>query len=227
VTVAESKLSQNFVAEIIGPAGAGKTSLSHLLRGSADIRAGLSVWRLSPALLALSIFSSLPNVVALCRSSKRVGWDDVKLVIQLNALRRLLHRESSKGYQTLLLDEGTVFALAKLYSFGPGHTTPDDSDLWMQDLFNNLAPLLDAVIWLDAPDSVLARRIRQRDKPHRLKHGSDAEIREHLAGYRESFEWVVSELSRRNALKVFRFSTDQEPLEEIAAQVLAQARVRV
>jgi len=219
-------MSGSFVAEIIGPAGSGKTSLSRLLHRG-DVRVGLSVWGLPPVLLALSTFASLPTLFALGRSPKRVGWDDVKLVIQLNALRLLLHRESLKGYQTLLLDEGTVFALAKLYSFGAGHTAPDDSDLWMQGLFDRLAPLLDAVIWLDAPDAVLAQRIRQRDKAHRVKGESDAEICKHLAAYRKSFEWIISELSRRNGIKVFRFSTDQASLEEIAAQVLAQARVRV
>lgn len=225
MSVRGRELSQSFVAEIIGPAGAGKTSLSHLLRRGKDVRGGLSVWRLPITLLAVSALWSLPNLLALCRS-RSFGWEDVKLVIQHNALLRLVRRESSKGYQALLLDEGTVFALAKLSAFGHKNVVADGSDRWMQSLFNRLAPMLTAVIWLDAPDTVLAKRIRERDKPHRMKYVSDAEIRDHLALYRKSFEQVVSQLRQRSGLKVFRFSTDQEPLEAIAQKVLS-ASVKV
>jgi shikimate kinase len=221
------RLSQTFVAEIIGPAGAGKTTLSHLLRAGADVRTGLSLWRLPKALLAMSALSSVPTFLALCRSPTRLGWEDIKLVIQLNALRMLLKRESSKGYQALVLDEGTVFALAKLHAFGDEQVETGNADFWMREPFSSLAPMLDAVIWLDAPDAVLARRIRERKKPHSVKHGSDAEIQEHLGRYRESFELVVAELEKRNGLKVLRFRTDEESLADIAAKVLSQAHLGV
>ncbi len=216
----------NFVAEIIGPAGAGKTSLSQLLRRGQDVRSGLSVWGLPPTLLGISAFYSMPNLVALCLQRKCFNWEDLKLVIQHNALLRLLNTESTKGYQALLLDEGTVFALAKLRAFGTQTVTAGD-DHWMQSLFNKVASRLNAVIWLDAPDAVLARRIRERDKPHRMKAGSDAEIENHLSLYRKSFERVVAELSKRNGLKVFRYRTDEVSLEEIANKVLLEARAQV
>ena len=184
------------------------------------------MWGLPPALLATSAFSSLPNIFAICRSRRRFDWEDLKLVVQHNALLRLIHRESAKGYEALVLDEGTVFALAKLGAFNQGMDVIKPGH-WMHNLFNRQASLLNAVIWLDAPDEVLARRIRERDKPHRIKNGSYAEIQNHLALYRESFEQVVSELGKRNGLKVFRFSTDLVALEEIAAKVLSQARAGV
>jgi broad-specificity NMP kinase len=226
VIVVSSEL-RSFVAEIIGPAGAGKTTLSHLLRVGADVRTGLSLWRLPKALLAVSALSSMPTLLSLRRIPSRVVWDDIKLVIQLNALRLLLQRESSKGYQALVLDEGTVFALAKLHAFGDEQRASSDSEFWVRSHLNRMAPMLDAVIWLDAPDTVLARRIRERKKPHTIKHRSDAEVQEHLGRYRESFERVVSELEKHNGLKVLRFRTDEEPLEDIAAKVLSQARLAV
>src|SRR5688572_9864778 len=172
-----------FTAEIIGPAGAGKSTLAGLLRGSdATIRTGLSIWGLPLHLLGASTFSSLPDLVSLF-GRRRFSLEDLKLVIQINALRRLLRRESEKGYQALVLDEGGVFGLAKLRAFGAG-SAGSDSISWMSSLFNQVGPTLDAVIWLDAPDAVLARRIRERDKPHRTKYLSEAEMCEHLARYR-------------------------------------------
>ena len=210
-----------FTAEIIGPAGAGKSTLAGLLRGrSATIRTGLSIWGLPLHLLGTSTFSSLPDLVSLF-GRRRFSLDDLKLVIQINALRRLLRRESEKGYQALVLDEGGVFGLAKLRVFGAGSAS--DSTSWMSSLFNQVGPTLDAVIWLDAPDAVLARRIRERDKPHRTKNLPEAEMCEHLARYRVAFERVMAELTQRNAVKVIKFRTDREPLEDIANQILAGA----
>ena len=222
-------LRKTLIAEIIGPAGSGKSSLSLLLRKADNVRTGLSVWRLPFTLLATSAFLSLPHLVVLCRRRRGRSWENLKLVIQHNALLRLISRESAKGYEALVLDEGTIFALAKLRAFATevGATDSDDSDTRMNNLFDGQASLLNAVIWLDASDDVLARRIRERDKPHRVKNGSDAEIQNHLARYRDSFEQVVSELSKRNGLKVLKFSTDTVPLEEIAATVLSQARAGV
>jgi shikimate kinase len=219
------ELEHRFVAEIIGPAGAGKTSLSRLLQQSEDIRSGLSVWRLPGWLLAVSAFLSIPKLLTLYCLHRCLGWGEVKLVIQLNALRLLLHLESAKGFPTLLMDEGMIFALSKLDECGRERSTSHSQDKVLHFL-NPTTKILDAVIWLDAPDEVLAQRIRERAKPHRIKHQSDADIQEHLDSCRKSFEKIVAELNRSNDLKVIRFSTDKEPLEQIAAQILSHARLR-
>ncbi len=223
---ANLRMARPFTAEIIGPAGSGKSTLTGLLRGrDATIKTGLSIWGLPLTLLATSTFSSLGGLLALFGHGS-FSLEDVKLVIQINALRRLLRREAGKGYQALLLDEGGVFGLAKLRAFGSDDATTN-SISWMKSLFNQVGPTLDAVIWLDAPDAVLARRIRERDQPHRTKHLSEAEIFEHLGRYREAFERVITELTERNAVKVIKFRTDREPLEEIAKQILDGARSHV
>ncbi len=80
---------------------------------------------------------------------------------------------------------------------------------------------LDAVVWLDAPDEVLARRIRGREKPHRMKACSDEEISAFLARYREAYEGVLSELRAASGLKVIRVSTDAGTPEQIAEEVLS------
>ncbi|MFN2516047.1 MAG: hypothetical protein ABR556_07515 [Pyrinomonadaceae bacterium] len=218
-------MEQRFVAEIIGPAGAGKTTLSRLLQQSEDVRGGLSVWRLPSWLLAVSAFSSMPKLLALYSMHKCLGWGEVKLVIQLNALRLLLHLESAKGFSTLLLDEGMIFALSKLDECSRGRAGAHSHDEALRFL-NPPTRMLDAVIWLDAPNEVLARRIRERAKPHRMKHESDAQIQEHLASCRKSFEKIVAELNQSNGLKVFRFSTDEESLEQIAVKIFSHARRR-
>ena len=220
--------SRSFVAEIIGPAGAGKTTLTQLLRNRKNVRVGLSVWKLPLWLLTVSALSSLPDLFTFCRRREHLNWDDLKLVIQHNALLRLISRERAKGYRALLMDEGNVFALAKLRAFGSDAVKRNEAGS-MQNLVSKVVPTLDAVIWLDAPDRVLAQRIRERNKEHRMKDKSDLEIKEHLSLYRSSFEGIVDDLRKRNGsgLQVFRFSTDQQPLEQIADTVLLQTGGRV
>lgn len=215
---------KSFVAEIIGPAGSGKSTLTQVLRHNQTVRAGLSVWRLPLPLLLRSAFLTLPTLLRLY-AYPRLRWDDLKLVIQHHALLQLLRRERTAGHAALLLDEGNLFAIAKLRAFGRNGATTDGCEPWLQKLLAATAPELDAVIWLDAPDSILARRIREREKNHRMKHKSDAEIENHLSLYRSSFERVVEELRKRNrdGIKIMRFSTDQLPVEQIADSIMAQA----
>ncbi len=224
-------MKQRVVAEIVGPAGAGKSSLTEVLRErDGNMRTGLSVWGLPPTLLCLNAVLSIPRFVGLYRSRGRIRRDEIKLIVRLSALHQLLGRESSKNYRTLLLDEGTIFALVKLLAFGDkpksngngnGHGRSNHLDAWTQSLLNRWARRLDAVIWLDAPDEVLAERIRSRGKAHRVKDKSDAEIYAFLARYRDSYERVISELTARHGLKVIRFSTEHQSLEEMADQILA------
>lgn len=216
---------QQLVAEIIGPAGAGKSTLSRLLEGrDRTMRTGLGVWGLPLSLLVLNLLLLPPTLFRLYRTWRWLQWDEIKQLVRLNALDQLLDQEASKDYQTVLLNEGAVFTLAKLHAFGRGGSPIRRAENWSQIVFKQWATTLDAVIWLDAPDHVLAQRIRTRDKPHRMKDCSDQEIYEFLARYRSSYERVVSALTAHHGPRVIRISTDRESPNQIADKLLAGVR---
>ena len=218
-------LRRPFVAEVAGPAGAGKSTLARVLGGlGAGVRTGVGVWGLPLPLLAAGAASSLPR---LARARRQLGWDGAGLVVRLCALHRLLGRAEVGGDEAVLLDEGAVFALAKLGAAGSNRATGEadggatgESGAWAFRLLAGWAARLDAVVWLDAPDAVLAERIRRRDKPHRMKESSDAEVYEFLARYRAAYGRVLSELTRRQGLRVLRLSTERESAEGVAGRVL-------
>jgi shikimate kinase len=209
-------MSRTLVAEIVGPAGAGKSTLARAIkRSGAGVRAGLSVWGLPKRLLLASACASLPQLVGLWCGGRPVGLEEAKMIVRLKALGRRIGRESSRRHKLLLLDEGTVFALAKLRARADGGVGR------LRDLVERCAGNLDAVVWLDAPDAVLARRIRERDKPHRMKACTDEEIAAFIARYRAGYEWAVAEMCARRDLKIIRVSTEGETPERVAEQVLS------
>ena len=219
------QLRERLVAEIVGPAGAGKsTLLCALNRRDRRIRTGLGVWGLPRSLLVFNALLTLPFILRLCRARRRrLSWREVELWVRMRALSQLLRRELSKGdASALVLDEGAVFALARLRAFDPeGFDTTGGFDPGTRALLEEWARRLNTIIWLDAPDATLAARIRTRRKPHRVKRAGDAELSEFLARYRATYERILSELAVRYGLKVIRFSTDEETLEKIAEKVLA------
>lgn len=213
-------MQQRLVAEIVGPAGAGKSTLAETLRRRDPmIRTGLSVWGLPLSLLVLNAFSSLPTFPGLFRR-RRSCWAKFALVVRLNALHQLLGRKRGSE-KTLLMDEGAIFALVKLHTFDLESIESGRVEEWTNCVLDRWAETLDAVIWLDAPDAVLTKRIRERHKWHRVKDRTDVEIHQFLAHYRRSYEQVISELSARCNLKVIRLSTEEHSLERIAEETLA------
>jgi adenylate kinase family enzyme len=216
-------MQQRVVAEIIGPAGAGKSTLVQALRRrDPHIRTGLSVWGLPPSLLVSNAFLSLPALPALFRRRGLSCLNELSLVVRLNALHRFLTRANSQG--TLLMDEGAIFAIVKLHGFNRESADAPLLEACTKVALDRWARTLDVVIWLDAPDAVLVRRIRERHKWHQVKDRTDVEIRQFLAHYRRSYEQIIAELSARGKLRIIRLSTERDQPERIAEEILVGIR---
>jgi hypothetical protein len=211
------------LAEIIGPSGAGKSALSALLnRPGSGIRAGVTIWKLSRPLLAGSLLLSLPALVRLRLGDPELSYEEAKQIVRLRAFGRYLGASRGERDAALLFDEGAVFALSQLRSGRLRYSARLAG--WEEKVLASWAASLDAVIWLDAPDEVLIARVRSRAKAHRMKERPDAEIVEFLARYRSAYEMVVERLRRGGRLRVLRFDTAADSLEEIAGRLQFLAR---
>jgi hypothetical protein len=83
------------------------------------------------------------------------------------------------------------------------------------------AATLSAVVLLDAPDAILAHRIRNRAKPHPMKDRPDRELYEFLASFRVAFERVISGITRENGTELIILSTEQDCTDRLADKVWA------
>jgi cytidylate kinase len=87
--------------------------------------------------------------------------------------------------------------------------------------------LLDAVVWLEAPDEVLLDRINAREKHHRMKGGVDSMAREALARSRATYELALRRLEASDrSPTILRFDTSRQATDEIVEAILGVIRTR-
>ncbi len=224
MSVKASLTRQPSILELVGPAGAGKTSLLRAVaeRDSA-IRAGFRLRRLSyMPTIVLNAILLLPVFLSYYRNNRNLDWINIKRIILLSTFGRLLRRHTAEGCHAVVLDEGPVFLMTWLQAFAHPNGKSRRLRKWSERIVAEWSETLDAIIWLDAPDEVLAERIRYRAKPHRVKEKNDQEIYDFISCYRTSYEQVVSRLESARGPRVIRISTVENSPERIADEVMAQ-----
>lgn len=217
------------MAEIIGPAGAGKSTLSALLnKSNLQIEAGITIWGLPRSLLAKSTFISVPTVARILLEEKELNISNSKQIIRLRAfyqhliMEKQLSKEArSKSVNRMIdavfLDEGIVFALSKLRADWKEYKGYMQN--WEKETLNQWSKVLNTIIWLDAPNDILIERIRIREKSHRMKFQPADEIHNFLDEYRSAYTNIVKRFQSLNDVTVIKFDTAENSLETIAAEI--------
>jgi hypothetical protein len=212
------------VVEFVGPAGAGKTSLINALRQrDPTLRAPIRISHpryFAPA--ALEAVCLMPVLIRDLSRASACAWSDTRYLLEVNTLRRAVESACRRDARPILLDEGPVFVLARGIAFRS--TSKRDIALhaaWMRGI-RAWGRMLDVIIWLDAPDDVLADRIRGRRKAHRAKESGDAELSAFLGKYRRAYDWVIDQFAATGQTRLYRFDTS-----ELAIERLADAATRV
>jgi hypothetical protein len=211
------------LVELAGLAGAGKSALSFALhRRDPAVRAGFEIWQLPhPWLVANGLFC-LPTLLRCWRACRWSCREEANHIVRLHTLSWWLSLESSKGYKTLPLEEGAVYVLAWLHAFGHDGARSRCMEQWWRAALQQWATRLDVIIWLDAPDAVLAQRIRTRNGTHPYASWPDPPLYEFFARWRAGYQYVVSQLAEAGGPKVMTFATDQEPPDRIADRILCE-----
>jgi energy-coupling factor transporter ATP-binding protein EcfA2 len=213
-------MSRGRTIELVGPAGSGKTTLVRALAAiEADVRPGVAYGGLGH--LRLGARHGVRLLPAWLRSRDR--FLDEKELRSMNYVVGWAEALERAPYPGLtVFDHGPIVRLARLRSFGPRLTESAAFARWDAAAVSRWARLLDAVVWLDAPDAVLAGRIDGRDERHRMKGGAAAETARFLARYRASYEALLRELRAAGGPEPIRVDTSREAPEVIAQRVVRQ-----
>jgi hypothetical protein len=206
------------VFELVGPAGAGKTSvLQAIAQRDATLCGGIRLSRFERATGALRTLHVWgPAAATLFLSAPGAAPGALRHVLRVRTLRDVLERPVPRQ-KAVLLDEGPVFSLARLRALG-ARRTPTLLNHEARYL-NAWGEELDGIIWLDACDTVLAQRIRTRAKAHRVKHSTDIVVRGFLEGYRQLYQEVLADF-QRCGVPVHTFDTSQVLPGDVVDSVL-------
>jgi predicted ATPase len=216
------------VVEIIGPAGAGKTTLFNALSNYPEhiqLSSFPNVRRVADAPFFIKYgLQIIPSLLKLSRSnSRQLTWTEFAWLAILKGWPSVLQRKGRKRSQVIVLDQGPVYLLTVLREFGPDSLNSEDAELLWQDLYRRWAATLDLIVSLDAEDKFLMERIHTRDKEHVVKHETVAIVSKFLGRYRRGFDYVLSMLkTETNSLRVLTFDTSIQRPEEIVHRLLVE-----
>jgi broad-specificity NMP kinase len=206
------------LVELAGPAGVGKSTISRAIRRRCSA-AQATIWGLPVLPLLGNGMDLVPTLAGLWLHSRSLLWDESRHMVRLKTLHSGLARRDSSG-EVLVFDEGPIFALAWLRGFGHDVMRSGVSDAWWQATLGHWARAVNVIVVLDAPDSVLASRIRARSEWHEVKQASDPEISVWMARFRSALSWVLAGLAVEGGPLVLRITTDQDQPERIAERVI-------
>jgi shikimate kinase len=216
------------VIELIGPAGAGKTSvLRALVQRSSGVQPGIEISRQGQLpFVVRNSASLLPLFLGEYRHSRWFSRRESRSMAYLTAWQRALRRRGPDDAGIVVFDHGPLYRLALLREFGPDLRQSGRYRRWWRESFEAWVGTLDAVVWLDATTDVLLMRVRGRDSWHPIKEKSEAEASAYLRAHRVALERIIDEAAATRPLDVLRFDTAREPAEEIAHQVLESLHPR-
>lgn len=222
-----------FTAEIAGVAGSGKSTLANALssdRSQGTLDGPLQLRNIRHLAYVAHSLPRLSRLLPGWIRGRRPSWTELKLVIYVMEWSRWLDRRPEFRTSVTYIDQGPVYALARLGHADPPLPGTQVGDAWWSAVVGQWAECLDAVIWTDAPNDVLWNRVSTRTQHHEIKGRSKAEGLAFIDCYRTSYEVVLSALEQRGGPVVFRYDTGSWSTEDIVSDLvkkLADLRSRL
>jgi deoxyadenosine/deoxycytidine kinase len=216
------------IVEIVGPAGAGKTTVSEILschHKRVQLGRFPDVHKKSDApFFVYYSLSLLPFLVSSCLGKgcvikrRSLAW----LAI-LKGWPRRLQIEKKRSDKVVVLDQGPIYFLAETSELGPDCLKSPRAVKFWEEVYARWRNTLDAVIWLDADNAHLHQRIRSRATDHVVKYAPTPKVFDFLDRYRMAYQEVFSRLNvAEGGLRIIRIDTGQEKPEEIAARLAVE-----
>ncbi len=200
--------------EVLGPAGAGKSTLIVAMRAR-DPRIRLAERPSRGQVL----WAFARHAARFCAARRRAGGRPLTRA-EARALSIAAAWSHRPPEGLVVFDHGPLFRLVRVRAFGPPMVEDDGFTGWWHERFERWAALLDAVVFLDAADDVLVRRIRTRPRHHAAEALDDASAAAFVAAYRDGFDWVRRALAERGTRVITIDAAATEPFA-IADRVLA------
>ena len=209
--------------EILGVAGSGKSTLARVLRSDPDTAQADFIHTRIPGHL-LELLRSLPRLLPVLADGllrrPRISWREVKLLAYATRWRSFVGAPWSDT-AVVVFDQGPLYAIVRLAAEGKPFTRRPSFARWRTATLHACRSGIDVVVWLDAPDEVLWRRINERVQAHTTKGGDAASGYRFIGRYRAAFELLAGELDVPGGPTIVRLDTGDRSPDRIADGVRA------
>jgi shikimate kinase len=207
------------VVELVGAWGAGKSSLvAALTRRDDTVRAAPPVWVLPKRLLALGALQTIATAVHSIARGWRLEWKDARRLVRLRALCHHL-KILRAGGGIVVVEDGPALILAWLRE-AAGRSDERGVAPWWRSAIERWVKTVDVVVFLDASEAVLARRVLARTQDNPFKDRPEAELSETLKRSREAYERVLADLPAFRGPTVLPFRTDRTSIARITDELM-------
>jgi thymidylate kinase len=216
------------IIEIVGPAGAGKTTLYQALgcytdRISLENFPDVHKWSDAP----FYIWNGIQLIWKLVRvprsNSRQLTRREFAWMSILHGWSALLRKQSNLGNGAIILDQGPVYLLAEMRLFGPEYLRQKAAKKLWQDFYERWSGTLQMVVYLDAADDVLLDRIRNRPQELVVKNQPAQAVSEYLNRYRREYELILSTMASQKAgLKILQIDTGRQQTQNLVSRFLSE-----
>jgi thymidylate kinase len=216
---------KSLIVEIVGLPGVGKTTVSRLLSGCEKIRIEPTPYfreiKYAP-FFAWNMLRSLPDFARI-KANGDHQWltgRDIALMAILKGWHAHLERQRSSSQEIILLDEGPVCYLTRMYAFGSKALKTESAKDWWDATCQQWARTLDLVIKLDTDDPILIERIRSREMPQIVKELSDPDALAYMRNHRAAQDYALNKiLSQPVSPRLVEYSTTQKSPDQLFADL--------
>lgn len=216
------------VVEVVGVAGAGKSTLARSLTGAGGVGPLADTLRTSEprhlGAVVRGVPAALAALVRSLRDGRPLSWVELKLVLYLAGFDPAAGVVT--GSRWIVVDQGPVYSLARLLARGgPNSVVAVGTRRWTRWIAR-WGARLDLVVLLDASTETLLARIDGRDQAHEVKHAEREEAMAFVDRFRAAYEQVVGALEQRG-VPVARVDTGRAVPDEVLRRVLDAAAATV
>lgn len=215
--------------ELVGVAGTGKSTLTRSLCSEGAVCAEtlhtrqLRHWPyVARAALPVAALTAAGGA-----RPRRPGWEELKFALYASSWDRYLRDTAPAGPGRLvILDQGPVFALARILWGDSRMAATHRFDLWLDRTLRRWSSTLDAILWLDAPDAVILPRIDGRAQAHEVKGATADRAQDVLARHRAAYARVRQALETIGSPRIVDIDTSTggpRRVAEIARHAIADA----
>jgi thymidylate kinase len=213
------------IVEIVGPAGAGKTTVSRMLdrhHGGVELARFPNVHKKGDALFFAHHGAGLIPFL-ICSCPAKGEWLNRREFLWLAILRgwsRRLQMEKRRSEKVILLDQGPIYLLAETRELGSKCLRGQRAERFWEKIYKRWGTTLDMVICLDADNTCLQTRIQARTKGHVIKNEPAPTVFKFLDSYRTAYHHIFKRLEvGGSGPRIIKFDTSQEEPEEIAVKL--------